>query len=211
MKGSGSDVDSAQLYTLEGLAAAVVLLLAMTYALNAFVVTPTTDVTPGTENNRQVAEDLLATAAENNATGTNNSRLKQLLLNWNATEGGVGFNNSTQGVYYYEGEDPDPEHLEFGKNLQTVLTENGISYNLEASFSRNGTTSTVPIVDNGEPTTSALSASRSVVLLESDEVTDANKPNGTVQISNTSRYVIPKDPRRTTNVYNQAVVRITVW
>ena len=41
--------DRAQLHTLEGLAGAVVLVLAMTYAFNALVVTPTSGANPGAD------------------------------------------------------------------------------------------------------------------------------------------------------------------
>jgi hypothetical protein len=207
--GSRTDSDTAQLYTLEGLAAAVVLLLAVTYALNAFVVSPTSDVNPGTETNQRVAEDLLAVAA--NDTDANNSDLKELLLNWNATAGGIGFENSTDGVYYYEGEDPDPDGLEFGEDLRNVLTKNGVSYNIDATFRKENRTGEITIVDKGEPTTSALSASRTVVLLDDDNVTKTTSPNDNVNLSTTTTYPIPKDPSRSTDVYNQVRVRITVW
>lgn len=204
--------DTGQLYTLEGLAAAAVLLLAVTYALNAFVVSPTSDVNPGTETNQRVANDLLTNAAENNATGTNNTKLKEMLLNWNATAGSVGFKNSTDGLYYYEGKDPDPGGLEFGEDLRNVLTEEGISYNIDASFRKgDGSTGSIPIVDKGEPTTSALSASRTLVLFDDDNVTDVTEPGGRVNLINTTTYPIPKDPTRVTDVYNQVRVRITVW
>lgn len=197
-----ADDETAQLYTLEGLAAAIVMLLALTYAINAFVVTPTSDLNPGTDTNQQVAEDLLAVADERN-------ELEGLLLNWNATPGAVGFKNSTDGVYYYEGKDPDPQHLGFGKDAKGVLTEEGLSYNIEASFRRaDNTTGSLTVVDNGEPGTSAVSASRTVVLLDDDNVT---KAGGKVDLINTTRYPIPKDPTRESDVYNQVTVRITVW
>jgi hypothetical protein len=199
--------DSGQLYTLEGVAAAAVLLLGMTFALNSFVVSPTSDVNPGTDTNQRVAEDLLAVAAENNATGTNNTKLKELLLNWNVTAG--GFENSTDGVYYYEGEDPDPAGLEFGEDLQNVLTEEGISYDIDATFGTEDGTGEITVVDGGEPTTSALSASRTVILLDSDNVTDITSPDGKVNLTDTTKYPIPDD--RATNVYNQVRVRLTVW
>jgi len=188
--------ESGQLYTLEGIAAAAVLLLAMTFALNSFVVSPTSDVNPGTDTNQRVAEDLLSVA--NNATGTNNSKLKKMVLNWNVTAG--GFENSTEGVYYYEGED-----------LQNVLTEEGVSYDIDATFGTEDGTGQITVVDGGEPTTSALSASRTVVLFDDDNVTDITSPNDKVNLVNTTRYPIPKDPSRTTDVYNQVQVRITVW
>lgn len=203
--------EAGQLYTLEGLAAAAVLLLAMTFALNSFVVTPTTDVNPGTDTNQRVAEDLLVVAAENNATGTNNTKLKEFLLNWNATAGSVGFENSTAGVYYYEGEDPDPTGLEFGEDLRNVLTDEGVSYNIDATFGKENGTGEITIVDKGEPTTSALSASRTVILLDKDNVTKTTSSGGTVNLINTTNYPIPEDPSRPTNVYNQVRVRITVW
>jgi len=58
----GKNGEAAQLYTLEGIVAAAVLLLAMTFALNSFVVSPTSDVNPGTDTNQRVAEDLLSVA-----------------------------------------------------------------------------------------------------------------------------------------------------
>lgn len=207
----GRNGESGQLYTLEGVAAAAVLLLAMTFALNSFVVAPTSDVNPGTDTNQRVAEDLLVVAAENNATGTNNSKLKQTLLNWNATAGSVGFENSTDGVYYYEGEDPDPAGLEFGEDLRNVLTERGISYDIGATFGTEDGTGEMMIVDGGEPTTSALSTSRTVILLDDDNVTKTTAPDGKVNLINTTRYPIPKNPEISTNVYNRVKVRITVW
>jgi len=198
--GARGDGDTAQLYTLEGVAAAVVMLLAMTYALNAFVVTPTSDVNPGTNTNQLVAEDLLSVSEEN-------EELKELLLNWNVSEG--EFVNSTGGVYYYEGEDPDPAGLAFGKNARSVLTDDGLSYDIEASFRKpSGGTGSLTVVDNGEPGTSAVSATQTVILLDSDEVKNAT---GTVKISKTDKYPIPNDPSRESDVYNQATVRITVW
>ena len=146
----GRNEESGQLYTLEGVAAAAVLLLGMTFALNSFVVSPTSDVNPGTDTNQRVAEDLLSLAAEN-TTETNNT-LKETLLNWNVTAG--GFENSTDGVYYYEGEDPDPAGLEFGEDLQNVLTEEGVSYDIDATFGTEDGTGEITIVDGGEPTTS---------------------------------------------------------
>ncbi|MFW5984459.1 MAG: DUF7288 family protein, partial [Halobacteria archaeon] len=97
--------DRAQLHTLEGLAASVILLLAVTYALNAFVVTPTSGVNPGAEGNEQVAEDLLV-ATESNGD------LEDALLHWNDTA--AGFVNSSNGTYYYESDDPDVGNLDFG-------------------------------------------------------------------------------------------------
>lgn len=203
----GRNGEAGQLYTLEGVAAAAVLLLGMTFALNSFVVAPTSDVNPGTDTNQRIGEDLLTLAAENNATGTNNSKLKETLLNWNVTAG--GFENSTGGVYYYEGEDPDPEGLEFGEDLQNVLTEEGISYNIDASFGKENGTGEMTIVDGGEPTTSALSTSSTVILLDDDNVTKTTSPGGKVNLINTTRYPIPDD--RSTTVYNQVKVTITVW
>ena len=194
--------DSGQLYTLEGLAAAAVLLLAMTYALNSFVVTPTADVNPGADTNQKVVSDLLAVSEDK-------GELRSLLLNWNTTQGAVGFENSTDGVYYYEGQDPDPDGTEFGSNAHELMTEEGITYNVEATFRKpDGGTGVLTVVDNGEPGTSAVTASENVVLLEDNKVVNAT---GTVNVSDTEAYPIPEDPSRESDVYNQATVRITAW
>lgn len=193
---------NAQLYTLEGLAAAIVILFAITYAFNAVVVTPDSSLNPGAETNEKVAEDLLAVADEKE----DGSQLAELLLNWD--EDGMGFENSTEGVYYYEGEDPDPDHLGFGSDARSLLTEEGLSYNIDASFRKpDGEVGSLTVVDNGEPGSSAVSASRTVILLEEDgNVTDVS---GEYR-ADAGSYPIPDDPERG-SIYNQVTVRMTVW
>lgn len=188
--------DKAQLHTLEGIAASVILLLAVTYAFNAFVVTPSSGINPGTDTNEQVAEDLLV-AAESNG------ELKEAVLNWN--ESTDSFENSTSGTYYYEGDDPDAEYLAFGSYARDALTERGLSYNIELGYNDDNGTSTMTMVDKGEPDSSAVTASRTVTLNDRDEVMNGS---GNVTLENTTRYPIRKQRDA---IYNRVEVRITVW
>jgi len=189
------DSRKGQLHTLEGLAGSVVLVLAITYAFSAFVVTPTSDVKPGTGTNQKVAQDLLEASSEN-------GDLKNLTTHWN---GSTGFINSTGGVYYYEGKEPDPANLSIGNSTENVFTERGLSYNIDISFLKDSGTGTLTVVDNGNPGSSAVSATQTVVLDDNDTV----EIDGDVRrINNTSGYPIPKQGER---IYNRAEVTVTVW
>ncbi len=185
-----------QLHTLEGLAGSVVLLLAITYAFNAFIVTPASDVDPATEINKNVAEDMLEASAEN-------GDLKQLVKHWNTSEG--GFINSTTGVHYYEDGDPDPDNLSIGSASSQAFTERGYTYNLEVSFLSESGRGTLTVVENGDPGPSAVTATQTVVLDDDDNVSSAAGP---VRMNETTSYPIPKHGDR---VYNRAEVRLTVW
>jgi hypothetical protein len=189
------DSSKAQLHTLEGLAGSVVLLLAITYAFSAFVVTPTSDVKPGTDTNQKVAQDLLGASSEN-------GDLKNLTTHWNASAG--RFINSTDGVYYYENKEPDPANLSIGNASEKLFTEQGLSYNIDVTFFKDSGTGTLTIVDNGNPGSSAVSATQTVVLEDNDTVVKG----GSIHINNTSRYPIPKQGER---IYNRAEVTVTVW
>lgn len=188
-----SKTNKGQLHTLEGLAGSVILLLAITYAFSAFVVTPASDVKPGTDINQNIAQDLLESSSES-------GDLKDVLTHWNVTDG--TFVNSTDGVYYYEAEAPDPANLSIGNATNEALTEQGHSYNLEVSFLKESGTGSLTIVENGDPGPSAVSATRTVVLNDNDTLVSGEN------VSETDGYPIPKEGER---VYNRAEVRITVW
>mgnify|MGYP000108347475 CR=1 FL=1 len=192
--------DGAQLHTLEGVAASVILVLAVTYAFNAFVVTPTGGVNPGADSNQQIADDLLTATASN-------GDLKDAMLHWNDTNEGARFINSSDGTYYYNSEDPDDGYLDFGNYSHDAFTEQGVAYNIELAFSKdNGNeTGTLTMVEHGEPGASAVTASRTVTLDDRDNVTDAS---GRVTLENSTTYPIPKDG---VAIYNRVEVRITVW
>lgn len=182
-----------QLHTLEGLAGSIVLLLAITYALSAVVVTPTSDIKPGTDINQRVAQDVLESSSE---TGD----LKQTLTHWNVSN--RTFINSTDAVYYYENEDPDTK---LGNVTNETFTQQGLLYNIDVRFLTDTGTGSLTLVDKGEPGPSAVTATQTVVLADDDNVTSAS---GQVAVNNTTEYPIPKEGER---VYNRAEVKITVW
>lgn len=187
--------DSGQLHVLEGVAASVILLLAVTYAFNAFIVTPTSDVNPGAQSNQRIAEDLL-TATESNG------NLTDAVLHWNDTA--ADFVNSSNSTYYYDNEDPDAGYLDFGNYTRDAFSERGLSYDIELGFTKdNGTeTGTLTMVEGGEPGTSAVTASRTVTL------DDDNKVESGETLENSTTYPIPKDGEA---IYNRVEVRVTVW
>jgi hypothetical protein len=145
-----------------------------------------------------MAEDLLA-ATESSGD------LTEAIHHWNDASG--KFVNSSDGTYYYESENPDDGHLDFGNYTRDAFTKRGLAYNIELGFSKdNGSeTGTLTMVDHGEPGPSAVTASRTVILDDEDNVTSTS---GNVTLENSTTYPIPKDGEA---IYNRVEVRVTVW
>lgn len=200
------DTSRAQIHTLEGLAGAVVLILAVTYAFNAFVVTPTSDVDPGTEMKEQMAEDILSVSH-----GEEGLEVRNILLNWNASQ--AQFEGSSGGAYYYEKEPPDPGNVTFSEEIENMMSNEGLSYNLDATFTaENGTeTGSLTLVHNGDPGSSAVTASRTVYLFDDDNVTSADGRVTLEEVNNESDLVYPIPSRDDLASYNRVSIRKTVW
>lgn len=188
--------DRAQLHTLEGVTASIVIVLAIVYVFNAFAVVPNASSTTSqaAENQMQgLADDVLTQAASN-------GNLKEAMLNWSNRRF-----NETESSYYYTGRNPPGR---FGNTLENVLWDEGYNYNIELVFSRpDGGEGTLTLVRNGEPNNNAVSASRQIVLNDDDRL---HGDGPTLEDSNSYPIQdIADDP--TIRLYNVVRVRMTVW
>jgi len=185
--------DRGQLHTLEGFAASVIIVLGLVFASQAVAVTSTSTTTSSEDIEAQydrLAQDLLTQARSN-------GELKGTLLNWDPDERRfVGSDD----LYYYQGSSPPGE---FGRTLDRVVLGNELAYNLQAEYKSGGSTLTIPIVDNGEPSANSVATEEVVVLDENDELSDGTR------LSNAEGY--PMENMENEAIYNVVSVRLTVW
>jgi hypothetical protein len=184
---------SGQLHTLEGISAAILIVLAVAFASDAVAITGSSGSAASGEVERQysVAANDLMTQAK--TTG----ELKDAILYWNEDQQSfIG----TGGPTYYSGTTPPNE---FGRTLRLALEERGLTYNVDLVFKSLNRTVTKRYIRNGAPSYNAVRVSRTIVLNDQDEL-----PSGeTLADSN----YIGVDAQDVPGLYNLVEVRLTVW
>lgn len=181
--------DRAQVNTLEGFAAAFIILFAMLFGLQAIATT-----SPGTLGqevktyDEKITNDVLL---QSKASG----ELKTALLNWTREE---GFNGSVEDDIFYSGE-RNSVPGEFGDTLG-ILEDEGLAYSIDIVC--DGTRK--PFVRNGDGGQNPVGASVTVILNDDDELR-----NGT-RLDNAVSYPCD-DIDEDSNLYNVVEVRMAAW
>ncbi|MEM2924488.1 MAG: hypothetical protein QXJ68_02215 [Methanocellales archaeon] len=179
--------ESGQLYTLEALAAASLILAALLFITKA---TPLTPLTSSASNQQiefylaMLGQDLLTTSNYSPDPLNISSPLKSNILNWTGTR-----ENNLQGKLNLS---------EFEKLLISTLSNRGIAYDLEIIYINTSKwdLATGAIIWNGEPSDNAVTVYESVVIYDSDKI---NKNNPIKDIDSTSDF------------YNLVLVKLTLW
>lgn len=200
--------EKAQLHTLEGVAAATLLLMVIIYAIDATSITPLTASTANVHIESELAilgQDILNTL--DYAEPGYNSRLKNDLADikkW------VGKEYVWNGARYVSVADSSTFTNNLTEILGSALASKGIAHNVELTYLRvidNVTTPyTSKFIYNGDPSDNAVIVSRKIVL-QNDDCTrltgeDCSKNNGDKPIDDI-------DP--STNLYNVIDVRLILW
>lgn len=191
--------EKAQLHTLEGVAAATLILLVIIYAIDATSITPLTSSTSNAHVESELmslGQDILNTL-DHEEPGYN-SQLKIDILNWTGSQ------------YIWTGQDYKENdgsntlnntlNNSMAQNLKTTLISQGIAHRVEVVFLRsqnNITFTSAPetMIDAGIPSDNAVVVSRKIVL----QNTDIPSPNGLIQDIDTS------------NLYNIVDIRLFLW
>lgn len=202
----GSSADRGQIITLEALAASMVLLGMVGFALHATAITPLTASTANQqieEQNRVLAEDLLEGA---HAEGT----LQHALLHYNTSEGKFVGASLEHGGAHTTGGPPNP----FGQALNETFKSHDIAFNVYVTYSVEGDRwHRVMMVDQGTPSDQAVTASKTVVLYDEMEITEAGNGKTVYEAHNDSGhqfYAAPADDD-TGPAYNVVRVTVVVW
>ena len=201
----GSDARG-QAVTLEAVAAGLVLLSSVVFALQMTAVTPLSAST----SSQHIENQLEASAEGVLAASVKDGSLKRAILFYNETSS-VFINASGQNCEY-RGSPPD---IEFGQTLQWAFDQRGIAYNIYVTYSVGGEDRTRRMYYRGEPSDNAVSASTSVILTEdtplydNSDTSDITLEPRPVTVSETDNYFIGNQSR--SGLYNVAEVEVVVW
>lgn len=204
--------DKAQLHTLEGVAAATIILLVIIYAIDATSLTPLTSTSSNIHIEKELefmGQDILNTL-DYSEPGYG-SKLRNDISNWSG--GSYTWNGSAYIV-------PNT-NIVLNNSLTSIiiqtLNKRGIAHNVELTFIDNS--SFLPItknmIYNGDPSNNAVIVSRKIVLQ------NRGSKNGTLQ-QNDDRgkdefnVIIKenetiKDIDQSTNFYNIVEVKLVLW
>lgn len=196
-----------QAHTLEAVAAALLLISAVVFALQVTAVTPLSGSTSNQHIENQqgnAASDVLESAARN---GT----LRPTLLHWNHSAEPEGRFHGASREGYRSGMPPTT----FGDTLEALFLERGIAVNVELYYTRSDNRrGSIPLVYLGEPSDHASTASWFVTLLEDDELRDASgTPSGTTvaEADAAGSFYADPDTTRDSPVFNVVEVEVTLW
>ncbi|MGQ3412399.1 DUF7288 family protein [Natrinema sp. LN54] len=205
-----TDTDRGQAYTLEGFISALIVLMAVLFALQSAVITPTT----GGLSDRTVQAQIQQEAQDALIVSNQDGNLSEVTRNWDR-EG--GFENAEQPPA------PEEENQTYSVNqfanestlghvLKERFSENGWSYNVELHPEEGGKRT---FVYQGSPPSSALTASYTVTLYDNQTVTsDSNTDELRDAAEDVDNYeMIPRKyaDDDETPLYNVVEVRVILW
>lgn len=157
------DDSRGQALTLEAVTAALLLLVAVSFALQMTAVTPLSASTSSQHLENQLqktGEGVLASSAENES-------LKRAVLDWNETE--QAFIGADESGTFRDG----PPENSFGTALDAAYGDRNIAYNIVIHYhTTDGEMREQEMVDQGEPSDHAVSSSRTLTLDIEDELAD---------------------------------------
>jgi len=200
---SAATDDRGQAHTVEAFIAAMLLVTGLLFAMQATAVTPLSASTSNQhiENQqRALAGDLLSTAAEDGS-------LTEAVLYWN-TSGG-GFQDSPEAGYYTD----SGSQTELLASLNRTLADRRIAYNVRVRYHNTTGTPLVrtqSMVEMGQPSDNAVTASRTVTLYDSTTLTGSDDST-LAQLEDDSGASFYAPNVDSGPVYNRVEVRIITW
>lgn len=217
-----SRTDRGQAYTLEGFVSAMIVLLAILFAMQSVVITPTTGGLADRTTQAQVeqeAQDALIISAT-----AEDGDLSELVRYWDNESNEFYGASESHGDFYYDASNDTEfyDNFTLGETLSDRFTERGLSYNVELVYQDDSgefdTENSTHLVYQGE--SEAVTASYTVTLYESDNLTAPDDENREIPIRDAyeeGEYPIPPatdDPEEdddASEIYNVVEVRIAVW
>jgi len=184
--------EKAQLYTIEAIACALLLVLVVIFVIKAAPMTPNSSSSSHQQIEVQLTSqgyDLLTVLDYVPEGSTDLSQLKQAIASWN----GMEFSGQAA-VSPYGG----PTNVT-ANDFKEALGDAGIVYNLEVFFNTSAGISSRPMLWNGKPSDNAVIVSKSIVLNDED-----------MAINTDLKSIIP-DIDLGTKFYNIVEVKLTLW
>lgn len=199
-----------QAFTLEGVAAAVLLLASLVFALQVAAVTPNSGSTANPAVGTQqawVASDLLAAAGDDET-------LRATVLHWDETQ--ETFHGAQDFGYYVAGRDTDGDpRTAFIGQLEDNVYDRGFAYNLDVVYLTPGGSERIPVLNRGTPSDDAVRAVQYVTLYDDDELRNSDESLSGTQLYDSvtgqrAAFYAP-DVDADGPLYNVLRVEVTVW
>ncbi|WP_440769732.1 DUF7288 family protein [Natronorubrum sp. DTA28] len=206
--------DRGQAYTLEGFISAMIVLMALLFALQSVVITPTTgglaDRTVEAQVQQETQDALMIAATADEEDGSN---LSKMIRYWDIGDGEFrDSDDSGQGYYQSSNDSAFYDEFVLGNIMVDRFTSSGMSYNIElvaqnesGEFDDENSTY---LVYQGE--SESVTASYTVTLYESDTLT-APDEDDELREAYDDNYPIPPATEEDSEVYNVVEVRISIW
>ena len=193
-------MDRGQAHTLEAFMAALIVVSGVLFALGATAVTPLSASTSNQHiQNQQLvaANDLLAASAANET-------LREAVVYWNATSN--GFEGASGDGYYTVGGPPTP----FGAALNETFRDERIAFNVYVAYWDGTHPRQRPMVYMGSPSDNAVTATRTVTLLN-DTALSAPGETRNVSTASLAGDFYASDVAPGNELFSVVEVRIVVW
>lgn len=191
--------DRGQSYTLEGIAAGILVLSVVIFAIEATAVTPLS-VSTASQHVENQERGLAATSL---AQADLNGSLREAVLYWHP-ENRTFVNASASG---YVGRTPDTS---FGRLLERVFSDQQIAVNVYIGYSSAAGLKRQTLIYQGTPSDNAVSAGHSLVLMDGDHL-EGPFSNQTLNGTNPTGAFYAPDIAPDSSVYNVLEVRIIAW
>lgn len=199
--------DRGQTFTLEAFLAAVILLSALTFALQALALSSTSTSVAGAERRDQhvgIAEGVLDQTVANGS-------LESTLLYWDEL-GGRFYGTSPLDGHYVGRPPPTP----FGTSLRAAFDRRQVRYNVDLYFpTRDGERGHQPLVESGTPSDDAVRVLETVTLYDRTRLVDANGSRRSVTLADVAadgnRTFYAPDVQPAGPLYSVVRVEVVVW
>jgi hypothetical protein len=193
----------AQAHTLEAIAAGIVVLASVVFALQVTAVTPLSASTASQhiENQQQAsAAGVLDAARETGA-------LDAAVRYWDDTNGTL---HGTSGGGYTS--DAEVNRTTFGRMLLDTFEARGVAFNVYFAYTTDsGTVVRKRFIYRGEPSDNAATTATTVALYDDDRLYDANETTTNTTVNGSSTYTALIPPNSPTGLYNVVRVEVVVW
>ena len=188
-----------QIYTLEAVIAAVLLMSSLVFALQVTAVTPLSASTSNQhiENQQRASASGVLTAAQEAGA------LKDAVLYWD--DSAERYHGAAGQREYYTSDYPPNE---FGNITERAFAGRGLAVNVRI-YPYANSTDTTRLVYRGEPSDNAVSASRTVTIYDDDNLTAPGTPPNAADADSFNK-AVPEDSGGN-SVYNVVRVEVTVW
>lgn len=182
--------EKAQLYTMEGIASAMLMIVVVIFVLKAAPLTPNSASATHMQIEKELeirGQDLL-TILDYTPSDSEPSKLKKAIMSWTGEE--------------FDGQAAvSPQDTKItAEIIRSILGDIGIAYNLEVYYNTLSGTETRAMLWNGRPSDNAVIVSRKIIL--HDEDFTANP---------TLKLIITEMDPNNTEFWNIVEVRMTLW